>query len=208
MLTLAKPLAAKHAALAAEIDKTMRAKLPALPNPLVASWEEQPRLVLDRGMPWMVTPLENDPYRTGGGGYPFPAQVSAQLERISAGGARFHRIAIAHELDPNGPVAEMIKQIPPAGLVITAKTATECLGKTPAPHKTQHLASTMDKAANTLIRAAKFSATAALAAPVAAAGLLAGGAGLDPIVFGVIGIDGQPRNGQPAIYYPLAAWTW
>lgn len=208
MLTLAKPLAAKHAAAALDIDKTMRAKLPALPNPLVASWEEQPRLVLDRGMPWMVTPLESDPYRTGGGGYPFPAQVSAQLERVSLGGARFHRIAIAHELDPSGPVAKLISEIPPAGLVITSKTATECLGATPTPQKPRHLASTMDKAAKTLIRAAKLSATAALAAPVAAAGALAGGLYLDPIVFGVIGIDGKPRTGEPAIYYPLAAWTW
>ncbi len=206
MLTLAKPLAAEHAAAALDIDKTMRAKLPALPNPLVASWEEQPRLVIDRGLPWMVTPLESDPYRTGGGGYPFPAQVSAQLERISAGGARFHRIAIAHELDPAGSVAKLISEIPPAGLVITSKTATECLGKTPEPHKPQQLASAMDKAARTLMRAAKVGATAVLAVPVAAAGLLGGG--LDPIVFGVIGIDGQPSKGEPAIYYPLAAWTW
>jgi len=208
MLTLAKPLAAKHAAAAVEIDKTMRAKLPSLPNPLVASWKDQPRLVLDRGMPWMVTPLENDPYRTGGGGYPFPAEVSAQLERVSAGGARFHRIAIAHELDPYGPVAEMIKEIPPAGLVITSKTATECLGATPTPRKPQQVASAMDKGAGMLVRAVKFSAAAAVAAPVAVAGVLASGLDLDPIVFGVIGIDGQPRGGEPAVYYPLAAWKW
>lgn len=204
MLTLAKPLPAKHAAAALTIDKQMRAKLPALPNPLVATWTEQPRLVLDRGTPWMVTPLESDPYTSRAGGYPFPAGVAAQLQRISAAGARFHRIAIAHELDPHGPVATMIGTIPPAGLIVEGKTARACLGETPAPAETKHLAATLDKAVKTTLRFAARTATAAAAAPAALAAALQ----LDPIVFGVIGIDRHPRTGEPAIYYPLAAWRW
>jgi hypothetical protein len=207
MLTLIKPLPATHAAAALTIDKQMRAKLPALPNPLVATWTEQPRLVLDRGMPWLVTPLESDPYTTGGG-YPFPSEVATQLQRISAAGARFHRIAIAHELDPHGPVEDMLDTILPAGLIVDGKTAGACLGETPAPEQTKNLAGVLDKAVKTTLRIATATATAAVAAPAAIAGGLLGATGLDPIVFGVIGIDNHPRTGEPAIYYPLAAWRW
>jgi hypothetical protein len=199
MLTLTRPLRQKHAAMAIAIDQTMRAKLPVLPNPLVASWDERQRLVIDRSEPWIIGPLEIDPYLTKAGGYPFPARVADQLQRISAGGARFHRIAIAHEVDRNEAVAALLPKMTPAGLPITPQEAKACLGRLPSAQKPKQLAAAMDKAVKNVIGCAVGATTAVLAAPAMM---------LDPIVFGVIGIGGQPRTGEPAVYYPLAAWKW
>lgn len=203
MLTLTQPLTQKDAAIAVRIDQTMRAKLPKLPNPLVASWDEGQRLVVSRGEPWIVGPLEIDPYLTKAGGYPFPTAVTEQLQRISLGGARFHRIAIAHEVDPHGPVTALLPKLTRHGLPITPKDTKSFLGKPPAAEKPKDLVATFDKALKKAIGAAKTGATAAGAA---AAGI--GDALLDPIVFGVVGVHGAPKTGDPAIYYPLAAWIW
>jgi hypothetical protein len=200
MLTLSKPLQKSDAALALSIDATMREKLPALPNPIVAAWDERHRLVLSKGEPWIVGPLEIDPYLTKEGGYPFPADVADQLRRISDGGARFHRIAIAHEVDATGPAAGSLPTPTAAGVPLTAKETRALLGKAPAAEHPKALAASMDKAIKKAMRGLSNAASAAgavLSAPL-----------LDPIVFGVIGVSGQPGSGRPALYYPLAAWVW
>lgn len=204
MLTLVRPLTAKESDLAVRIDRTMRAKLPAaLPNPLVASWDEGQRLVLSRGEPWVVGPLEIDPYRSSTGGYPFPPEVAEKLRRISDSGARFHRIAIAHEVDP-GQVAPLLPKLTGQGLPVGPADTKRMLGRTPAAAEPKALAAAMDKAIRRTLTVAK--RTAAATAGALAAGV--GGAMLDPIVFGVVGLDGPPKAGQPAIFYPLAAWVW
>lgn len=198
MLTLTRPLPKKEAAMAIAIDQTMRAKLPVLPNPLIASWDERPRLVIDRGDPWIVGPLEIDPYLTKAGGYPFPAAVANQLQKISAGGARFHRIAIAHEVEWYA-VKALLPKVTPAGLAISPQEAKSFLGAAPTAQKPKDLAAGMDKAIKKIAGVAAGAGAAVLAAPAML---------LDPIVFGVVGIVGPPRVGEPAIYYPLAAWNW
>ena len=115
MLTLVKPLQETEVAKAISIDQAMRAKLPALPNPIVASWDERHRLMMSRGELWIIGPLELDPYLNKSGGYPFPDGVTDQLRRISQGGARFHRIAIAHEVDPKGSVSTLLPKLRSAG---------------------------------------------------------------------------------------------
>jgi hypothetical protein len=200
MLKLTKPLQEKDAAAALSIDRQMRGKLPKLPNPIVASWDERHRLVIDRGEPWIVGPLEIDPYLTKTGGYPFPKDVGAQLERISMAGARFHRIVIAHEVDRTGPVVAVLPKVPRAGLAISAKDAKVYLGRTPSPEKPKDMAASFDKAIRKVVRAG--------AAGAAVVGAMLTAPMLDPIVFGVVGVHGQPRNGEPAICYPLAAWRW
>ncbi|ABM16748.1 hypothetical protein [Mycolicibacterium vanbaalenii] len=200
MLTLNAPLIEKEAAAAVSIDRTMRAKLPDLPNPIVASWDERQRLVIDRGDPWIVGPLEIDPYLTKTGGYPFPLPVADQLQRIADGGARFHRIAIAHEVDPTGPVKSLLPKVTRTGLAITPKEARGCLGQIPAAAKPKELAASMDKAIKKVFTTA--GRVAAGAAEVLSAPML------DPIVFGVVAVHGRPATGRPAIYYPLAAWKW
>lgn len=200
MLTLAKPLQKREAALAISIDRTMRSKLPALPNPIVASWDEGHRLVISQDEPWIVGPLEQDPYLTKGGGYPFPDGIATRLQSIAQGGARFHRIAIAHEVDPKGAVAALLPKLTKRGLPMTPKEVRACLGKAPAAEQPKALAASMDNVIRKTVgglAAAASTVGSALAAPM-----------LDPIVFGVIGVTGQPVTGRPAIYYPLAAWVW
>lgn len=205
MLSLARPLTAKESGLAVQIDRTIRTKLPAaLPNPLVASWDDGQRLVLSRGEPWVVGPLEIDPYRSSTGGYPFPPEVADKLRRISDSGARFHRIAIAHEVDPTGSVAPLMPKLTAQGLPVSLSDTQKMLGRTPAAAQPKALAAAMDKAIRRTLTVAKRTAaatTGALAAGVS-------GAMLDPIVFGVVGLGGPPKAGQPAIFYPLAAWVW
>lgn len=200
MLTLDKPLRRADAVAAVSVDRVMRAKLPELPNPIVASWVECPRLVLDRGVPWVVGPLEVDPYLTKGGGYPFPQPVAERLQRIAAGGARFQRIVIAHEVDPTGPVTGLLPAITRTGLALSRQQAASCIGAVPAAAKPKELAASMDKTVRKILTTAggiAAGAAAVLTAPV-----------LDPIVFGVIAVGGTPATGRPAIYYPLAAWVW
>lgn len=200
MLTSVKPLQRSEAVQALSIDATMRDKLPALPNPIVAAWDERHRLVMSKGEPWIVGPLEIDPYLTKDGGYPVPEGVVGQLRRISDGGARFHRIAIAHEVDGTGPAAYLLPKLTERGLPLTAKEAQAFLGQAPAAERPKALAASMDKAIRRTVRGLSKAASAAgavLTAPL-----------LDPIVFGVIGVTGQPRTDQPALYYPLAAWVW
>jgi hypothetical protein len=200
MLTLAKPLQETEDAKAISIDQAMRAKLPALPNPIVASWDERHRLVMSRGEPWIVGPLELDPYLNKSGGYPFPEGVATQLRRISQGGARFHRIAIAHKVDPKGSVSTLLSKVGRRGLPVTTKEAQAFLGKAPAAEKPKDLAASMDTAIRKTM--------GGLAGAAGAVGSVLAAPMLDPIVFGVIGVAGPPMPDQPAIYYPLAAWVW
>jgi hypothetical protein len=173
----------------------------------VASWDERQRLVLSRGEPWVVGPLEIDPYRSRTGGYPFPSEVADKLRRISDGGARFHRIAIAHEVDPAGPVAPLMPKLTGQGLPISPTDTQKILGRAPAAVKPKALATAMDKTIRrTLTVAKRTAAVSAAAAGAVAAGL--GSAMLDPIVVGVVGLDGPPKAGDPAIFYPLVAWVW
>lgn len=200
MLTLSRPLRPEEATIAVSIDQTMRAKLPSLPHPIVASWDEGHRLVISRGEPWIVGPLETDPYVTKEGGYPFPVGVAAQLQRIAANGARFHRIAIAHEVDPKGSVGPFLAKVTPRGIPLSHKTVRDCLGEAPAAEKPKNLAGSMDKVIRKTV--------GGIAGVATAVGSLAATPMLDPIVFGVIGVTGAPVPDGPAIYYPLAAWVW
>ena len=173
---------------------------PTLAVPAVRPWDESPRLFLQAGEPWLLLPAEQDPLRTLKGEIAIPAQALEQLERIAASGAEFDRIAIAHEVPGTRLPTHVRDAIPAAGLTCSHDVAAALVGTiTPPPPATARLARALDKAVSAL--------TAGAAAAVAAAGALGGGA-LDPIVFGVLGVAGPPKPGEPAAYFPLAAWRW
>ncbi|MDF3049697.1 MAG: hypothetical protein K0R87_1335 [Pseudonocardia sp.] len=92
----------------ARLDAELTERWAELPRPIVVEWSEAPVLTLDRGTPWLVGPAERDPVRTRTGRAIIPREQRAQLERIRSTGVRFDRVAIAHELDPAGPVRPLL----------------------------------------------------------------------------------------------------
>ena len=77
---------------------------PALPAPLVLGWSDDLRLVLDGEIPWIFGPVERDPLRGQRGTTVLPSGARKRLKEIAKSGVTFQRVAIAHELDPDGPV--------------------------------------------------------------------------------------------------------
>lgn len=208
MLTLPVPLDDRQAARARLVDDRLRARVPELRDPFVATWEDHHRLVMDQGTPWLFCPLAIDPLRNRKGGYPLPDEVSDELRRIADAGAAFDEIALAHELDPGSKVLADIVDVPGTGLVLSPRDAAKALGRTPPPQSSvdavRRVEEGVTKAGRIARRGIEGLAVTAVAIPAA----LAAAAATDPIIFGVAGIQGTPIAGRPVLYYPLAAWLW
>lgn len=196
MLTLTKPLPLAEAKLALAADKIVRAKAPHLRPAHLATWSEAPLLVQDKTRPWVLTPLEADPLRTSKAGYPLPARIAKELAALSATGVEFHRIAIAHELEPSARTTALLAKGKGGPLALTAAETKELVGPLPTPKSTIEAAKKTDDG------------IAAIFAGVGKAVAGAADAVIDPIIFGVVGVGGAPKPGTPALYYPLAAWEW
>lgn len=153
------------------------------------SWSEQPIVVLDEGRPWLYVPVERDPLMTARGHIALPRQQIKQLRILAALGVPFQRLVIAHELDPNGPAADLLPVLHDGPRTCTDAVARVLVGPQPA-HPTLRRAA---RIADGLIGRA---AVARVAEKI-----------LDPILFGVVGAP-DLVNGCPALFYPLAAWRW
>jgi hypothetical protein len=160
-----------------------------LPRPIVVEWSEAPVLTLNRGTPWLLGPAERDPLRNRMGKPILPRQQRTKLERIRSTGVRFDRIAIAHELDPTGPVRPLLALLEQGPQPCTDNVAGLVVGQTP-PHPGLYRAV---RAIDSMCRGP--AATRVLDRL------------LDPIVFGVVA-PGTPRDGNPSLWYPLVVWRW
>jgi hypothetical protein len=193
-------------------DAALRKRAPMLKEHLVAEWHDDPLLVMDKGMPWIVMPFDKDPLRTKDGGYPFPKKVKRELQTLVAAGVDFDTLAVAHELDPKGPVAPYVAKIPPAGLLCSENATKSLVGTTPATEVNKRMAATLNRAGDAVVDSAPkvllglaLAPVVVVAAPLA---LVAGAvSGVDPIVFGVLHVDHQPHH-KVSLWYPLAAWKW
>lgn len=185
-------------------DPTNRARLtdlaaglrhhwPDLRPPLTIEWSEDLRLVLDGEVPWVVGPAERDPQR-GRSGSILPRRARAELNKIARSGVPFQRVAIAHELDPEGPVQRLLPTLTRGPRHVGDQEARLLVGP-PPPHP--GVATAVD-----LLDRAVHGATAAGRATAQLADLV-----LDPIVFGVIA-PAPPLDGDLCLWYPLAAWRW
>ncbi len=170
--------------------------VPDLVTPLVGSWHDQPVLYLDKGLPWLLVPYDQDPLRQSDGGYPFPADVRRQLERVNERGVRFDDLAIAHELDPVGPIKSLIRTIPHQGIACDSKAAAVLIGDLPATGTTHKVGRALESAPRAIKTLLKGVAQApAMLLPL-----------LDPIIFGVLHIKADKTD--LSLWYPLAAWKW
>ena len=202
MLVLDRALSPKEQALALAADVRVRKHAPDLRPARIATWRETPVLTRDGGRPWVLLPFNKDPLRNRAGGYALPEQVAKDLQRIADTGVAFDRLAVAHELAETPQAARLLAAAGPRGVEITERQAARLIGKVPPTPELQRRAKALDA---TVLRALTLAGRGLATAGAAA---LAPLAGVDPILFGVVGVDGEPTPGHAALYYPLVAWVW
>jgi hypothetical protein len=165
------------------VDLDLRGR-PQLPEPRMFLWSEQPVLVLDRGMPWLYGPVERDPLMTARGQIVLPRREIKRLRALAAQNVPFQRLAIAHELDPDGPASDIVPLLGEGPRTCTDAVARRLVGPQPVHPWVRRAVQIFDGAAR---RAAEKV--------------------LDPILFGVVGAP-DLAHGCPALFYPLVAWRW
>jgi hypothetical protein len=164
---------------------------PTLPAPMVLEWSENPVVALKQSVPWIYAPVERDPLRDSRGASIVPRRVLARLKRIARLGVPFQRVAIAHELDPDGPVGHELKDLQSGPRACTDEEARTLVGKVPPDRVVARLLRVLDGAINGATFAAR-----TLARRV-----------LNQVIYGVVGST-APRHGDLCLWYPLAAWRW
>jgi hypothetical protein len=177
----------------AELSVQINQLWPSLPKPLPLAWNETPLVSIDRsGVPWTIGPAEHDPLRSTRGRTVIPYKQRAQLKRIAKLGVPFQRLAIAHELDPEGPVRQLLPALRTQPQTCTNELARVLVGDVPAHPGVTRAVTVLD---------------AAVSGATSAVGINAVVSILDPIIFGVIAPT-PPRHGQLCLWYPLVAWRW
>jgi hypothetical protein len=176
----------------ADLDYEVQKKWPDRTLPLVLEWTEDPVVAVERsGLPWVVGPAQRDPMRNSKGGTLLPRKQRARLKQIAALDIPFKRLAIAHELDPEGPVKSLLPTLREGPLTCTDEVARELVGQAPPHPGLMRVLRALESAFN--------GTTSAIPAAVISI--------LDPIIFGIIAPE-PPQHGQLCLWYPLAAWRW
>jgi len=172
-----------------ELQDYLRLGWPDLPRPTILRWSEDPVLTLDREAPWLYAPIERDPQATRDRRTAVPRAQLRRLKQLAARGAPFQRIAVAHELDPDGLARSLSPTLRDGPRTCTDAVARELVGPLPAHSRLFQATRVLDALVARPARTA--AATIELL--------------LDPIIFGVIAPSG-PVQGEPCLWYPLAVW--
>jgi hypothetical protein len=176
-----------------ELSVQIKDKWPSLPDPLLLEWTETPLVSLDRsGVPWVISPAERDPLRSSRGRTVVPRRQRVRLKRFAELGVPFQRLAIAHELDREGPVQQLLPALHAGPTTCTDEIAHGLVGDVPTHPG-------VGRAVRVLDAAVRGATSAVPINPLITV--------LDPIIFGVIAPT-APRHGEPCLWYPLVAWRW
>ncbi|MHA6621405.1 hypothetical protein [Pseudonocardia sp. DLS-67] len=175
-----------------QLAGSVRRNWPHLPAPIALEWSDLPVVAMDRGTPWLYGPADRDPLMGAGGPAALPRGQRRRLEEVAASGPRFQAVAIAHELDPDGPARSLLPLLRNGPRTCTDEVARELVGPAPAHPGVVRAAGLLDSLCSG-------------AAPAAAARAL--DALLDPIVFGVLATAPLVR-GTPSLWFPIAVWRW
>jgi hypothetical protein len=175
----------------AQLEAHITDRWPDLPRPFVVPWSEDAVLTLDRGTPWIYGPAEKIPIHGRTGRTVIPRRQRTQLQAIAARGVPFQRVAIADELDPQGPVGELLPALRHAPLPCSDDLARQLIRRVPAHPTVSRVARALDA----LVGGASHATDRALDAL------------LDPIIFGVIAST-TPQHGEPSLWFPLVGWKW
>jgi hypothetical protein len=177
----------------AELSVQINQMWPSLPEPRLLEWTETPLVALDRSdTPWVIGPAEHDPLQSTRGRTVIPHKQRAQLKRIAKLGVPFQRLAIAHELDPQGRVRQLLPALRTQPQPCTNELARALVGDVPAHPGVTRAVTVLDAAVNGATSAVGINAVVSV---------------LDPIIFGVIAPT-PPRHGHLCLWYPLVAWRW
>lgn len=166
----------------------------ALRKPAEHEWTENPVLVLQGSVPWLMGPVERDPLRGRLGASVLPRAAQTQLEEIEGLRVPFQRIAFAHELSPVGPVEPFLLALQAGPHTCTDELARSLGGDVPAHPGVSGLVAMWDWAARGPLPTNGPPPT--VASPL-----------LSRIIFGVIAPT-TPRDGQLCLWFPLTAWRW
>lgn len=171
------------------------------------------RLLVGSKRNWVVMPVNIDPtlYR---GRLPVPTIERERLVSLADAGCHFPAIYSAHEVRPDAD---------PAGGAGTSRsisrhTAADLVGPLPpsahAVDRGQRLGALTARIGRCTARTLPYLGALAalpLLAALAPLSLLAAagpGAGLDPVIFGVVSESGRIQPGEMAAWVLLAQWTW
>jgi hypothetical protein len=177
----------------AELSVQISEKWPSLLPPLQLEWTETPLVSRDRsGVPWVISPVERDPLRGPHGRTVLPRQQRARLKQIAELDIPFQRLAIAHELNPEGPVRQLLPALRDRPKTCTDEVARALVGEVPEHPGVVRAVQALDVLVCGVTSAVPDRVWNAL---------------LDPIIFGIIAPT-PPRHGQLCLWYPLVAWRW
>jgi hypothetical protein len=105
---------------------------PALRPPIVLEWTEVPVVAIDDSCgPWLYGPIEQDLVHGSHGVTVVPRRRLTQLKEIAALGVPFQRLAIAHELDVEGPVRQLLPELGAGPRACTDELAQALIGGVP-----------------------------------------------------------------------------
>jgi hypothetical protein len=177
----------------ADLEDHIQRRWRSLPNPIMLEWRESQTVGIDRsGIPWIFSPVERDPLRSSRGKTVVPDQQLARLKEIADIGVPFQRLAIAHELDPDGPVRQFLPDLESGPRTCSDELARTLVGDVPTHPGIARAVRVLDAIVG--------GATSALPKQLLSAVL-------DPIIFGIIAPT-PPQHGQLCLWYPLVAWRW
>jgi hypothetical protein len=177
----------------ADLAVQVRRTWAALPAPLTLAWSDSPMVALDHEAPWVYGPVERDPLRGSNGGTVIPHRERARLNEFAALGVPFQRLAIAHELNPDGPVRHLLPALKTGPRTCTDEVARALVGVVPTHRGTARAVRVLDAAVGAMSGARTRSHLLNVLR--------------DPIIFGIIAPT-PPRHGEPCLWYVLAAWRW
>ena len=175
----------------ADLGAYLRLVWPTLAPPMVLEWSDNPVLALRQSVPWIHIPVALGPLRDSHGASIVPRRMRARLKGTARLGVPFQRVAIAHELDPDGPVRHQLKDLQSGPRACTDEDVRRLVGKIPASHWVTRPLRVLDAA----IGGATF-------APRTRAGEV-----LKRVIYGVVA-SSVIGHGDPCMWYPLAAWRW
>jgi hypothetical protein len=176
----------------ARVVAHLERQFPHLPPPIVLACSDHPVVGLDGDTPWLYAFARHDPLLGENGVAVLPRPQRRQLQRIAATGARFDAVAVAHELDTDGPVRTLLPLLADGPRTCTDEVARALVRPVPAHPGVARAAGMLDALCG----------GDALAWAGEALDRL-----LDPIIFGVLAPFGLV-HGAPAVFAPLVAWRW
>jgi hypothetical protein len=167
---------------------------PPLPDPLTIEWSDGMMLALDGQAPWIFGPAKRDPLRLPSGVTVIPRPARSRLRRIARSRVQFQRMAIAYQLDPAGPVQQLIPALQTGPRLCGDEVARNLVGEVPPHPWVARAVQALDSGVNCAVGAARTPAD--LVSKV-----------LDQIIFGIVSPT-PVRHGDLCLWYPLVAWRW